>query len=78
MGKSVLKPHKGIIDLPQLKSEQWSGMFVDLVPGVEIQSGSILRAHVENPPEPMVSVFASVFGSLSMTSISGLLLHVSV
>ena len=43
----------------QVKSEKWNGMFVDLLPGNEVETGSIIKAQIELPPpspEPMVSL----------------------
>ena len=51
-----------------MKSEKWNGMFVDLLPGNEVENGSIIKAQIELPPqspEPMVSllhVFVHVTG----------------
>ena len=30
------------------------GVFVDVLPGSEIESGSIVKVKIEEPPEPMV------------------------
>ena len=38
----------------QVKSEKWNGMFVDLLPGNPVDSGTIIKAQIEQPPEPMV------------------------
>ena len=38
----------------QVKSEKWGGMFVDLLPGSEVEMQSIVKVHLEEPSEPMV------------------------
>ena len=38
----------------QVKSEKWAGMFVDLLPGSEVETQSIVKVHLEEPSEPMV------------------------
>lgn len=37
-----------------MKSEKWGDMFVDLLPGNEVETQSIVKVHLEEPPEPMV------------------------
>ncbi len=34
-------------------------MFVDLVSGAEVVTGSVIQVHMEDPPEPMVSFVGS-------------------
>ena len=44
----------------QVKSEKWSGLFIDLLPGSQVDSGTILQVLIEQPAEPMVHEKCSV------------------
>ena len=39
----------------KVKNEDWGGEFVDLQPGEDVPNRSVLRAIVENTPQPLVS-----------------------
>ena len=45
---------KGLCFSVQVKSEKWGDMFVDLLPDSEVETQSIVKVHLEEPPEPMV------------------------
>ena len=38
----------------QVKSEKWNGMYIGLLPGSQVDSGTIIKVQIEQPPEPMV------------------------
>lgn len=39
----------------KVTNEDWGGEFVDLQPGEDVPNRSLLRAIVENTPQPLVS-----------------------
>ena len=42
------------------KSEKWNGMYIDLLPGSQVDSSTIIKVQIEQPPEPMVCVCVCV------------------
>ena len=45
----------------KVKNEDWGGEFVDLQPGEDVPNRSVLRAIVENIPQPLVSSVVVLF-----------------
>ena len=54
IGNEMLQLH---FEYLKVKSEDWGGEFVDLQPGEDVPNRSVLRAIVENSPQPLVSCF---------------------